>query len=409
MGWKEDLAKKETYMLNVKRSCPCCNSKERKSIYSQVFESFSEGSLLSGYEIVSCDSCGMVFADNIPEQYVFDKYYSEMSKYESPNHKAGVEIKDVEIYKKIVDFLAPYFDLSYSIADVGCATGVLLHEFKKQGFTKLTGLDPSEVCCEIGAELYGLEMRRTTINQLTTFAERYDVVMATGVLEHLCDIKASLAALKSILKPDGKLFLAVPDASQYDKHFGAPFQYFSMEHINFFGPDSLANLMSRHGFKTEAIQRFDRYLGSESIEPIVMALFSPDTDEATNPPLKYDEATGMGIKRYIQNSKVLEERIHAQIDEIVNSQVPLMVWAVGTHTLRLLKTSSLAEANIIAFIDSNKNYQGKTLKGYPILAPEEARGINAEILISSQVAEGDIRDSLVNSLKWTGRIHTLYS
>ena len=93
----------------------------------------------------------------------------------------------------------------------------------------------------------------------------------------------------------------------------------------------------------------------------------------------------------------------------MNSQVPLIVWAVGTHTLRLLKTSTLSKANIVAFVDSNKNYQGKTLKGHPILAPEEARGINAEILISSQVAEGDIRDSLVNSLKWTGRIHTLYS
>jgi predicted SAM-dependent methyltransferase len=39
-----------------------------------------------------------------------------------------------------------------------------------------------------------------------------------------------------ILAPTGKIYIAVPDASQYINGEDAPFQEFSIEHINFFGP-----------------------------------------------------------------------------------------------------------------------------------------------------------------------------
>jgi len=390
------------------RNCPVCNSAAKKELFNQSFETFSEGSLLNGYKLVLCTQCGMAFADDIPEQEEFDKYYSAMSKYEEGHRGGSVTTEDAEIYRQIVDLLSQHVSLNSSIADVGCATGALLAEFKKRGFNNLVGFDPSKECCRIGKELHGIEMKHSTINQLSRVNEKYDVVIMTGVLEHLRDVDASIKSLNSIIKEDGRIFLAVPDASCYYKHFGAPFQYFSMEHINFFAPISLTNLMMRHGFKKSFINRYDRKLGPNSIEPVIMGLFSNCNDSVAIETNAYDCETRDGITQYIDNSKKIEIQINKKIYDLVEAKTPLLVWASGTHTLRLLKTSLLSKANIIAFIDSNKNYQGKEINNKPILAPSECRDIDAEILISSQVAEAEIKKYIELDLKCNKKIHTLY-
>ena len=391
------------------RVCPVCLSGAKANIHSQHFDSLSKGSLLEGYDVVLCGACGAAFADNIPTQEEFDRYYGQMSKYEYDFSDGKVNGYDADIFKKSAEFLLPHIKRDEAIADIGCATGALLNEFKKRGFTNLTGFDPSSSCCKSGQRLYGIDIRQSTINQLSMVSDRFDLVMMTGVLEHLCDVEASLVLLKSLLKPGGRMYLGVPDASSYHRYFGAPFQYFSMEHVNFFAPNTLSNLMLRHGFQTAKIQRVERHLGPKSIEPVVLGLFSPFSGKGDHPKVDYDLETEEGLKEYIHQSKEIEEKINAKIQTIVASRTPLIVWAVGTHTLRLLKNSSLSEAKIVAFVDSNRNYQGKTLHEHPILSPEEIHSIKGEILISSQVSEDEIKEHLLASLKWTSPIHTLYS
>ena len=74
------------------------------------------------------------------------------------------------------------------------------------------------------------------------------------------------------------------------------------------------------------------------------------------------------MERYIQQSRALEAKIQAKIAALVDAAKPLAVWGTGTHTLRLLETSRLPQARIVAFIDSNVHYQGKTLAGVPIIS-----------------------------------------
>jgi SAM-dependent methyltransferase len=395
--------------MKYPRNCPVCLSTGKHKIFSQTFDSLSEGWLLSGYDVVLCDACGASFADNIPTQQDFDRYYGQMSKYEYDNSNGVINEYDADIFRKSAEFLSPLLECNATIADVGCATGALLNEFKKQGFSNLMGFDPSASCCKSGRRLYGIDIRQSTINQLSAVTDRFDVVMMTGVLEHLCDVESSLNVLKSLLKPGGMIYLGVPDASSYHRYFGAPFQYFSMEHVNFFAPNTLSNLMMRHGFQTVKIQRLERHLGPKSIEPVVFGLFSPKSGNVDISMMDPDSETKDGLFQYLMHSRELEEKIYSKINAIVASQAPLIVWAVGTHTLRLLKTSSLAKANIIGFVDSNKNYQGKMLHGHPILAPDKIDSIHGEVLISSQVAEDEIKEYLINYLKWTRPIHTLYS
>lgn len=363
---------------------------------------------MNGYEVVVCENCGAGYADNIPGQSVFDEYYSAMSKYEHDDRKGAVSQMDVEIYRTAADLVVPHLRTSESIADIGCATGALLAEFKRQGFNNVIGFDPSPSCGATAHRLYNIEVKPATISHLRDFTEKFDVVLMTGVLEHLCDVESSMAAVINMLQPNGRLFIGVPDASHYHRWFSAPYQYFSMEHVNFFAPISLSNLMARHGLSTIFVERVPRYLGPEAVEPVILGLFERNPDLTASAPHPFDTETDAGLRAYIEASHKDDERINSILAGITESQDPLLVWGAGTHTLRLLENSPLAKTNILAIIDSNKNYHGKRLKGIPIIAPPEQVDPSATVLISSHVSEQEIKKHILNNLKWTNPLVCLY-
>ena len=232
------------------RACPVCSDRNVEVLFHQDFSAYSAGALMEQYDLVLCRTCGASYADHIPEQPAFDKYYAEMSKYEF-NASAGVVDKtSSERFKDVVNLLSPYIDRDKSIADVGCANGGLLGEFKRRGYNHVTGFDPAPASTAAAAHFYDVPVQTATIQDLDAVQQRFDVLLLTGVLEHVREVDASLSVLISLLRPGGMLYVEVPDASRYYKWFSAPYQFLSMEHVNFFAPQSLQNLLGRHGLAT---------------------------------------------------------------------------------------------------------------------------------------------------------------
>jgi SAM-dependent methyltransferase len=395
-------------MSNPTRCCPVCNCDENRLLFRQSFDKLSQGSLLDGYAIVVCSNCGAGFAEDIPDRVSFDLYYAQMSKYEH-SERAEVHTKEeLDRFREIADLVSPHLKDTSRILDVGCATGGLLAEFKRRGFSNLLGVDPSPTCAKLTGELLSIPAKVLTIAHLSELGEQVDVVFLTGVLEHLPDVDSSLHSIKSCLHKGAFLFIVVPDATCYDRHFSAPFQFFSMEHINYFSPRSLSNLMARHGFSEVFSQRSISHLSPQSVEPVICTLFRWNLDDITFEFI-HDDETKSALERYIKQSQDLEKQIQEKIDELVDASKPLAVWGVGTHTLRLLTTSRLAQAQIISFIDSNVHYQGKTLSGVPVVSPTAFNDSNAEILISAPTGEQQISQTISQELRWTNRIHRLYT
>ncbi len=94
-------------------------------------------------------------------------------------------------------------DQDARILDVGCGTGVFLAHLEDLGWRRLAGVEPSArlrakfrpASAELFAELP---------------AGPYDKVLLLDVLEHIDDDRGTLAALRRILKPGGRLYLSVP-------------------------------------------------------------------------------------------------------------------------------------------------------------------------------------------------------
>ena len=102
----DPVKKKMNNNLQRDRVCPVCESNEKIILSEQLFSNLSDKNLLSSYKIVSCSKCGFSFADDIPEQDVFNSYYKDMSKYEQPDNYSLESQYDIKRFSQIVNYLS---------------------------------------------------------------------------------------------------------------------------------------------------------------------------------------------------------------------------------------------------------------------------------------------------------------
>jgi len=374
----------------------------------QAFAAVEAATPVTGYDVVVCGTCGCGYADGIPDQRAFDTYYREMSKYEYHQREGAESEFDQRRLELIAGIIAPHVPGRDSrILDIGCATGRLLANLRERGFTRVVGLDPSPACATAARRLYGIDVHTMTLAQLGATDERFDVAILVGVLEHLRDLDEAFTHLRTILNPGGLLYVEVPDATAFADWSNAPYQDFSTEHLNFFAPVSLANLMARRGFSPVFSEQNHREQSYKTVMSNVSAVFRK---EATAPSagVRFDGNTAKGLERYIAQCRALDETLHAKIDTLVDAGVPIIVWGVGTHTTRLMATSRLPEANIVAFIESNARYHGKQLHGRPIVAPEQLKAHTEAVLVSSRVFQHEIAAQIRDDLHCTNELILLY-
>ena len=102
-----------------------------------------------------------------------------------------------------------------------------------------------------------MQINNVELNNINLFYElpenNFDAITMWHVLEHVHDLQGYIAKLKSILKENGKLFIAVPnytskDAAIYKEFWAA---YDVPRHLYHFSPQSMKMLIEKHGMKIE--------------------------------------------------------------------------------------------------------------------------------------------------------------
>ncbi|HEV2603570.1 MAG TPA: bifunctional 2-polyprenyl-6-hydroxyphenol methylase/3-demethylubiquinol 3-O-methyltransferase UbiG [Microvirga sp.] len=98
------------------------------------------------------------------------------------------------------------------ILDIGCGTGILCEPLAELG-ASVIGADPAERVIAVGAaraETLGLaiDYRGQTAEALAEAGERFDVVTAMEVIEHVADTRLFLQTCAELVKPGGVLVLS---------------------------------------------------------------------------------------------------------------------------------------------------------------------------------------------------------
>jgi 2-polyprenyl-3-methyl-5-hydroxy-6-metoxy-1,4-benzoquinol methylase len=389
-----------------KRHCPVCDSGNSRPLMRYQFAAISDATLLDHYDLVICDECGCGFADDIPPQSHFDDYYRQLSKYENLNRGGVGSLFDAERFRVAADLLVRFIPSpSDRILEIGCATGGFLAELRSRGFANVTGMDPSGACVQAAREVYHLNAFQGTLSEISSHRQTYDFVILLGVVEHLREAGTELASLKNLLSPAGRLLVSVPDTARLNEARNAPFQAFSLEHINYFSPRSLQNLLAMQGFDLVGESRAIVASSATTRDPVVSECFVLVGEPL---PIARDDETERAVRQYIDQARAIELRTHEIIARLVDSQRPIIVWGTGAHTLRLLATSRLGEANVRFYVDSNSHYQGRELGGAPVRAPSDISGRPEPILISSWVYQDEIARQLRDDLKLPNERVLLY-
>lgn len=236
-------------LVNIEK-CPVCDNSETE-LYLTTKDFFLTK---ENFDIVKCTTCSFIFTNPIPQKKDIPSYY-ESPDYISHTLKKRNSIS--HIYQKIrkiniknkFKIINKYKNAGH-ILDVGCGTGELLKYFKDMGWNT-TGIEPADSARNFAKTNHGLDIYPES--KLQHFDKgKFDVITLWHVLEHIYyDVNDGLDQLKQILKPDGYIFIAVPniesfDASHYDKYWAA---LDVPRHLYHFSKESFKNLIEKHSFE----------------------------------------------------------------------------------------------------------------------------------------------------------------
>ena len=93
---------------NQARDCPICGSAARRVFFHQEFAAVDQATPVTGYDVAVCTHCGGAYADGIPDQRVFDRYYRDMSKYEYHQREGAESEFDQRRLAIIAGLIAPH-------------------------------------------------------------------------------------------------------------------------------------------------------------------------------------------------------------------------------------------------------------------------------------------------------------
>jgi 2-polyprenyl-6-hydroxyphenyl methylase/3-demethylubiquinone-9 3-methyltransferase len=98
------------------------------------------------------------------------------------------------------------------ILDIGCGAGILSEPLARLG-AHMVGADPAEeniegACAHAAEGELAIDYRATTAEELAEAGERFDVVLAMEVVEHVTDVESFVATCASMVKPGGLMFAA---------------------------------------------------------------------------------------------------------------------------------------------------------------------------------------------------------
>ncbi|MBX9930370.1 MAG: bifunctional 2-polyprenyl-6-hydroxyphenol methylase/3-demethylubiquinol 3-O-methyltransferase UbiG [Methylobacterium sp.] len=110
------------------------------------------------------------------------------------------------------DPLKPFPLEGLTLVDVGCGGGVLSEPLARLG-ARVVGLDPAPTNVAVArahaeAEGVPVDYREETIEAVVAGGERFDIVLAMEVVEHVSDRSAFLATACRAVKPGGLFFAA---------------------------------------------------------------------------------------------------------------------------------------------------------------------------------------------------------
>jgi 2-polyprenyl-3-methyl-5-hydroxy-6-metoxy-1,4-benzoquinol methylase len=136
------------------------------------------------------------------------------------------------------------------LLDVGCGSGAYLARMRALGWDVL-GIDRSARTAEQARRRFGVSVVVGTIPTAELPTDKFDLVTAWQVLEHLDRPRQALSFIREALRPRGRFLLTVPNQSGWAaRHFGPAWVGLDLpRHLAHFTPETLPRMLAAEGFR----------------------------------------------------------------------------------------------------------------------------------------------------------------
>ncbi len=137
------------------------------------------------------------------------------------------------------------------VLEVGCGAGRIMHQLQQKLGWNVTGIEVNADAAA-AARARGLEVHTGTLEDFQT-DEQFELVLFIHVLEHLVDPIGALRRGRALLRPGGKVVIAVPNADSLERRlFGVYWDGWDIpRHVHHFSPPALEGALRRAGFDPE--------------------------------------------------------------------------------------------------------------------------------------------------------------
>ncbi len=242
--------------------CPICNKEDISFLLHTKDYSLTK----EDFQVIQCANCTLQYTDPVPSKAFIAPYYNFPSYISHTDTKEGLVNK---LYHKVRNHTltqktnwVQYLFTGHKghLLEVGAGTGAFAHSMAKKGW-KVTALEPDEASRQRALENYGITL--LPIEDLFHLTEAtFEVITLWHVLEHVHDLHDYIKAFHRLLKPNGRLIIAVPNYTSYDAQFYKKYwaAYDVPRHLYHFSPGAMNYLTKK--FKMSIVQKLPMWFDS---------------------------------------------------------------------------------------------------------------------------------------------------
>lgn len=233
--------------------CPSCTNTSLSNQFECIDHTYSK----DRFTITKCTHCGLLFTNPRPTESTIGTYY------DNPEYVSHTDTQDgflFKIYRSVKRFslkqkrvLLSKLTEGRTVLDYGAGSGDFSNELSSNGWN-VHAYEPDEKARTL------IIQKNTTIKIVSELNEiennTIDVITLWHVLEHVHQLNETLKHFQRILKPSGKLIIAVPNHTSFDAEFYREewAAYDVPRHLYHFNPETIIPLLSKLGFKFASLK-----------------------------------------------------------------------------------------------------------------------------------------------------------
>ena len=229
-------------------------------------------------QIVSCTQCGLEYVNPRLTNDEILALYSGAAEDVYLEGQKGRELT----FRRCVDFIESFNPPGKRLLDVGAATGFFLKQAQRMGW-EVQGVELNHYRSEWGRSNLGIPIFAGDLSKYarTSISGRYDVVTMWDMIEHSPNPTLELCLARDLLNEDGLLVVNTPNVGSWmAKLFGKHWWFYIPQHLYYFTPKTLSDMLERAGYEVLSVTPYYPALPLGHLANMA-ALYSPSISRAT--------------------------------------------------------------------------------------------------------------------------------